>query len=124
MNLNSFLSLKKVAVWCMLLLAVGTCFDLAQAAALPAPDKIGLPFERTADDTPISIAKIIKQAIMFVGIFAVMAITYGGILMMLSYGDESKVKGAKGIIQYALIGIVLSGAAYAIIDAVNSLKLN
>lgn len=124
MNLNSFPSLKKVAVWCIILLAACTYFDFVQAVALPAPDKIGLPFERTADNTPISIAKIIKQAIMFAGIFAVMAITYGGILMMLSYGDESKVKGAKGIIQYALIGIVLSGAAYAIIDAVNSLKLN
>jgi len=78
----------------------------AAAGSLPQPAKIGLPFEGNSS-APISIAKIIKQAIMFAGILAVMAITYGGILMMLSYGDESKVKGAKNIIQYALIGIVL-----------------
>jgi hypothetical protein len=125
MNVISPSFLRKFAVWSLLLLTVFSCFDIVQAASLslPQPAKIGLPFEGNSS-APISIAKIIKQAIMFAGILAVMAITYGGILMMLSYGDESKVKGAKSIIQYALIGIVLSGAAYAIIDAVNSLKLN
>lgn len=122
LNLSLF---RKIMIGICLVVIAGTCFDMIYAAtSLPSPEKIGLPFEKSASDTPKSIGKIIKQAIMFAGILAVMAITYGGILMMLSYGDESKVKGAKSIIQYALIGIVLSGAAYAIIDAVNSLKLN
>lgn len=120
MSLNAF---KKI----LLVLLVGaTAIAGAEfvfaATSLPQPVKIGLPFE--GKDAPTTIGKIIKQGIMFVGIFAVMALTYAGILMMLSYGDESKVKSAKGIIQYALIGIVLSGAAYAIIEAINALKLN
>ena len=61
---------------------------------------------------------------MLSGILAILALTYAGILMMLSYGDESKVKSAKSIIQYALIGVVLSGAAYAIIEAINALKIS
>jgi hypothetical protein len=52
--------------------------------------KIGLPFENTS--VAVSIGKIIRQAIMFAGVLAVMALTYGGILMMLSYGDENKAK--------------------------------
>ncbi len=92
------------------------------ADSLPEPDKLGLPFEDASIDT--SIAKIIKQAIMLSGILAILALTYAGILMMLSYGDESKVKSAKSIIQYALIGVVLSGAAYAIIEAINALKIS
>lgn len=52
-----------------------------------------------------------------------MALTYGGIIMMLSYGDDGKIKSAKKIITFSLIGVVLSGVAFAIIDAVNSLNL-
>lgn len=94
------------------------------AAELPKPDDLGLPFQSASPEgVATSIGKIIKQAIMFSGILAIMALTYAGILMMLSYGDESKVKSAKAIIQYALIGVVLSGAAYAIIEALNALQI-
>lgn len=91
------------------------------ADSLPTPVKIGLPFE--SSNVASSIGKIIRQGIMFAGVFAVMALTYGGILMMLSYGDENKAKSAKSVITYALVGVVLSGAAYAIIEAINALKL-
>lgn len=91
------------------------------ANTLPAPVKIGLPFEGAPVAT--SIGRIIRQMIMFTGVFAIMALTYGGILMMLSYGDESKIKQAKSIVSYALVGVVLAGAAYAIIEAINALKL-
>ncbi len=114
---------KKFAVVLMLVLA-GLVFLSAPIFAenLPTPTKIGLPFEGASVAT--SIGKIIRQAIMFAGVLAVMALTYGGILMMISYGDENKVKGAKSVIQYALIGVVLTGAAYAIIEAINALKIN
>lgn len=60
---------------------------------------------------------------MYVGVFALMSFTYAGLLLLLSYGDEGKVKSAKKIIIYAAVGIVLSGASYLIIDAINSLKV-
>lgn len=84
-----------------------------------------LPFSgvTTNEGTADGIAKIIKQAVLFVGVFAVMALTYGGILMMLSYGNDEKVKWAKNIIQYALIGVLLAAAAYAIVDTLYSITV-
>ena len=93
---------------------------MSYAGDLPQPVKIGLPFENAPVAT--NIGRIIRQMIMFAGVFAIIALTYGGILMMLSYGDESKVKQAKSIVTYALVGVVLAGAAYAIIEAVNAFK--
>jgi hypothetical protein len=104
-------------------LLLATFADAAFAAdTLPEVDKsIGLPFQ---NGTPaMYIGKIIKEVIKYVGLLAVMALTYGGIIFMLSYGDDGKIKNAKKIVTYALIGIVVSGAAYAIIDAINSLNL-
>jgi hypothetical protein len=98
-------------------------FDVTYANNLPTPQKMGLPFESTAK-VENSIGKIIRQAIMFTGVLAIMSLTYAGILMMLSYGDENKVKNAKSIITYSLIGILLSGAAYAIIEAIYQLNIS
>ena len=95
--------------------------DTSFAGNLPEPVKIGLPFESAPVAT--NIGRIIRQMIMFAGVFAIIALTYGGILTMLSYGDESKVKQAKSIITYALVGVVLAGAAYAIVEAINAFKL-
>lgn len=122
----SLATLKKLKVFLLVTILTALSykgFDIIHAANLPTPDKMGLPFE----STPLvanSIAKIIKQAIMFAGVLAIMSLTYAGILMMLSYGDENKVKSAKSIITYSLIGILLSGAAYAIIEAINALKIS
>lgn len=69
------------------------------------------------------IGRIIKEVIKYTGLLAVMALTYGGIIMMLSYGDDGKVKSAKKIITFSLVGVILTGVAYAIIDAINMLNL-
>ncbi len=115
--MRKYTSLVLASVLFGILLSV----DLSFANSLPQPVKIGLPFENAPVAT--SIGRIIRQMIMFAGVFAIIALTYGGILMMLSYGDESKVKQAKSIVSYALVGVVLAGAAYAIIEAINALKL-
>jgi hypothetical protein len=113
-------SLTRILFWSAIVTIIISSSSVF-ANSLPQPIKIGLPFEWAPVAT--SIGRIIRQMIMFVGVFAIMALTYGGILMMLSYGDESKVKQAKSIVTYALLGVVLAGAAYAIIEAVNALKL-
>ena len=85
------MSIKRFSIFLGLLVAN---FLLASgvfaATSLPTPVSIGLPFE--SSDVASSVGKIIKQAIMFAGVLAVMALTYGGLLMMLSYGDDGKVK--------------------------------
>jgi hypothetical protein len=104
-----------------LFLVVALFAESALANSLPQPEKYGLPFE--GQPVAENVGRIIKQAIMYVGVLAIMALTYGGILMMLSYGDESKLKSAKSVVSYALLGVVLAGGAYAIVEALNALKL-
>ena len=116
--------MRRQLILLALVLALASLVDGTYAAdTLPQVDKtIGLPFQNA---TPaVYIGRFIKEAIKYIGLLAVLALTYGGILMMLSYGDDGKAKGAKKVITYAIIGIIVSGAAYAIIDAVNSLNLS
>ena len=101
--------------------------SFAFADSLPEPDPMGLPFETTGQATVESatapIVKIIKYAIMYIGLFAILAISWGGIQFLTSMGNEEKVKGAKNTIIYALVGVLLSVVAYTIIDIINSLTI-
>ena len=69
------------------------------------------------------LVKIIKEAIKYVGLIAIVAISWGGIQFLTSMGNDEKVKHAKQTIIYSLVGVVLSVLAYTIIDIVNSLKV-
>ncbi len=82
----------------------------------------GLPFSGGGDSS-VSIAKIIKTIILYVGIASLLSLTYAGILLMVSYGDDGKVKNAKKIITFALLGIIISGASYLVIDIINALRV-
>ena len=116
--------MKKQTITFFLAIIAIFLIDPAFAAGLPSPEKVGLPFEnRQGAGVGTGIARIIKEVIKYIGLFAILALTYGGILTVLSYGEEEKLKSAKKILMYSVVGIVLSGAAYAIIDLVNSLKL-
>ncbi len=116
--------MKKQTIVFFLALATLFLIDPAFSATLPPPEKVGLPFEsRSGAGVGDGIAIIIKEVIKYIGLLAILALTYGGILTVLSYGEEEKLKSAKKILTYSIVGIVLSGAAYAIIDAINSLTL-
>jgi len=53
----------------------------------------------------------------------VIAITWAGIQMIFSAGDDEKVKKARYTIIYGLIGVFLAGAAYGIIKFVGTIQL-
>ncbi|MDD2892017.1 MAG: hypothetical protein PHQ95_03555 [Candidatus Gracilibacteria bacterium] len=97
-------------------------FSLAHASDLPKPEELGLPFENAGEATT-PIINIIKESIKYVGLLAILALSWGGIQFLTSVGNDEKVKHAKRTVIYALIGVVLSVMAYAIIDIVNSLKI-
>ena len=71
----------------------------------------------------IALARIISEASKYVSILAMIAITWGGIIYITSYGDEKKLGQAKRIILFSLLAVVLSVSAYAIIDLINSIKI-
>lgn len=69
-----------------------------------------------------SIASLITFGIGVAGILAVIAITWAGIQMFLSIGDEAKYNKAKELMIYALVGVGLAGLAYLIVRIVSGLS--
>ncbi|MBC7943456.1 hypothetical protein H7X68_03085 [Candidatus Saccharibacteria bacterium] len=72
----------------------------------------------TTDDAKKTIGIIVNTLLFFVGITAVIAIIIGGIMYTTSGGDSAGVSKAKNTILYAVIGLVVAIAAYAIINFV------
>jgi hypothetical protein len=60
------------------------------------------------------VGTIINVALGLIGIIMVVLIIYGGYLWMTAAGDEKKVSKAKTILTDAVIGLVITLAAYAI----------
>jgi hypothetical protein len=81
-----------------------------------------LPFENSGDATT-PVVRIIKESIKYIGLLAILVISWGGIQFLTSMGNDEKVKHAKQTIIYALVGVLLSVTAYTIVDIVNSLRL-
>ena len=104
-------------------LFIGMLSFVSAKDVLPQPDELGLPFEGANKEATTSIVTIIKETIKYVGLLAILAISWGGIQFLTSIGNEEKVKHAKQTVIYALVGVILSVLAYAIIDIVNSLKI-
>ena len=61
---------------------------------------------------------IINNVLGVIGLVAVVFVVYGGFLYLTSAGDASKTKKAKETLFYALIGLVIVGLAYAIVNFV------
>ncbi|MBR5621428.1 hypothetical protein IKW75_03040 [Candidatus Saccharibacteria bacterium] len=62
--------------------------------------------------------QITNTVLFAVGIISVVMLIYGGIRYVLSGGDSKKVTDAKNTILYAIIGLIISILAYAIVNFV------
>lgn len=62
--------------------------------------------------------KITNTVLYAVGIISVIMLIYGGLRYVLSGGDSKKVTDAKNTIMYAIIGLIISILAYAIVNFV------
>lgn len=99
---------------------------LAFALALPAyaqqlPQGFVIPNRPSGlpeGTLPGLIALVIRAALVLVGITALGFIVYGGFRYIISKGDEGEVENAKKTITYAVIGIIVIGLAYAIVEFV------
>lgn len=72
----------------------------------------------SASNLQSNIRNITNTLLLAVGVISVIMIIIGGIRYALSGGDESGVKSAKDTILYAVVGIVVSLLAYAIVNFV------
>ena len=59
---------------------------------------------------------VINVMLFIVGLLSVVMIIYAGIRYVMSRGDAGQVKDAKNTIMYAVIGLVISIFAYAIVN--------
>ena len=87
-----------------------------------AKDTISEGVDKVSKDVPVNpepvAANIINVAIFALGIAAVIVVVVGGVMYSTSQGDPTKVKKAKDAIMYAIIGLIVSILAYAIVNFV------
>lgn len=97
------------------------------AASIPDIECWGLPGcdGGVSSETNIYgiIWNIIALLIQYVAVFAVLAVMYGGILYLISSGDEEKTKKAKTTIIWALVGVFLSVSAWTLINILNRIVI-
>ncbi len=85
-------------------------FGVAQTA-----QQAGLPDAVAGErDVPSVIGSVVAAGLALVGIVFFILILYAGFTWMTARGDSSKIDRAKGIIEDAVIGMLLVSAAYAI----------
>jgi len=66
-------------------------------------------------DPRVTIAKIIRVILGFLGIMAVSLVLYGGFLWMTSEGNEAKIEDAKKVLKNAAIGLAIILASFGIV---------
>jgi hypothetical protein len=76
----------------------------------------GMPAELIGDNGVFG--RITNVILLIVGIVSVIMLIYGGLRYILSGGDSKKVTDAKNTILYAIIGLIISLLAYAIVNFV------
>ena len=76
----------------------------------------GMPTELIGDNGVFS--RITNTVLLIVGLISVIMLVYGGLRYILSGGDSKKVTDAKNTILYAIIGLIISLLAYAIVNFV------
>ena len=76
----------------------------------------GMPAELVGPDGVIT--RITNIVLLAVGFISVVMLLYGGFRYIVSGGDSKKVTDAKNTILYAIIGLVISLLAYAIVNFV------
>ena len=76
----------------------------------------GMPTELIGDNGVFS--RITNTVLLIVGLISVIMLVYGGLRYILSGGDSKKVTDAKNTVLYAIIGLIISTLAYAIVHFV------
>lgn len=68
-----------------------------------------------------NIQNVVNVLLLAVGIISVIMVIVGGIRYALSGGDENNTKAAKNTITYAIVGLVISILAFAIVNFVTAI---
>ncbi len=91
---------------------------LAKAGDVPTPVVTVPGTSGSIEGIKDFIVKAANWALIITGAIAILLVIYGGIMYMLSAGDEKKAAKGKAIILYTLIGVAVIVGAYFIITLV------
>lgn len=69
----------------------------------------------TIEDLLVNVAQYMLS---LVALLALVGIVYGGIRMVVSFGNEQGVAAAKKIITWSVVGIIVAGMAYGIVETI------
>ena len=104
--------------------AATTAFTALSASELLTVDTLGTTFGQVAGlgqtDLRTTIARIIRAALAFLGVIAVVIIIWGGFKWMTSGGADEKVRDARKLIVMGIVGLAIVLSAYAIAQFVIS----
>ncbi|MBD3310882.1 MAG: hypothetical protein GF349_00060 [Candidatus Magasanikbacteria bacterium] len=109
---------KNIIIFLLLLVIFGGFFAVAQTVNAQA-DTLGITeveenIALGSQDIRITIAKIIRAILTFLGIIAVLIVLYGGFVFMTSGGNEEKISTAKKILINGAIGLAIILSSFAI----------
>ena len=91
----------------------------AQAIAADSPAPVTIPSSVPAGPSVQGLASNAVNALIFIaGIACVIVIIIGGFMYIVSAGNPDRTKTAKDAILYAIIGLLISFAAFAIVNYV------
>lgn len=79
------------------------------------------PADLTDADLSVILENIIIGFLQLVALIGIIYLVYGGIRYVISAGNESDAEEAKGTITYAIWGLFLVAAAYAIVRTIVSI---
>lgn len=107
-----------------LILYAGKVMAVSVQEGAEAARADGMPTELIGETGVFT--RITNTVLYVVGIISVIMLIYGGLRYILSGGDSKKVTDAKNTILYAIIGLIISILAYAIVNFVinNTLGAN
>ena len=112
-----------VTVFCTVMLSmlfsIHTVFSAAFDYGFDMPAKPA----GTPGDFAGSIVNLTNWVLGFVTMIAVLALIWGGMNYLTSAGSEETAKSGKQTIKYALLGLIVAGVAYAIVNVVVSIIL-
>lgn len=127
-------TLSRIIVIALTFLFLGLVIRTTSAlAVLPKPDTLVGPTEEQQKTEAYTknggygantiIPVVTKFSIGFAGIMAFVALVYGGLLYVISYGDETQTGKAKKIIIWSIVGLLIAMFSYAIISTLVKFKV-
>jgi hypothetical protein len=112
--MSKFKNAGKIVVSAFALLFISSASSVNALTKWTSPSKpSGVPSQ--FDQAIINLTNWILG---FVTMIAVLAIIWGGVNYLTSAGNEDQARSGKNIIKYALMGLVVAGIAYAIVNVI------